>query len=151
MVLSSSSFHWDNWRSLLSYTQYQANDSNHIPFYLSMLWENTPPCHPDCSSTAPQIRKLASFQLYLQLFPTKQNWLQRGVGSRNARIWDTLALSQSAADIKKLTKLVFLVPLRPRSLGLRPWKKNWMKERFLFRHEMQGFKDGCELSTPSKT
>lgn len=63
-------------------------------FFICPCSESTlPPCHPNCSNTAPQIRKLASSQLYLPLFPTKQNWLQRGVWRRIVRGWDRLALS----------------------------------------------------------
>lgn len=87
--------HRDEMPSLLSYTQHQTPDLNQsFFFYLSVLWKHsTLQRHPSCSSSAPQIRELASSQLYLPLFPTKQNWLQRGVGKKITKRRDRLALS----------------------------------------------------------
>lgn len=99
--------HWDDTLSLLSYTQHQTPDPNHSLFFFFYLTVHTIlPRHPSCSSTAPQIRELASSQLYLPLFPTKQNWLQRGVGRRVAGVY----LNQEQT-LKSYTELVFFLLL----------------------------------------
>lgn len=95
IILFSALSHWNEMPSLLSYTQHQTPDPNQsFFFYLSILWKHsTLQRHRSCSSAAPQIRELASAQLYLSLFPTKQNWLQRGVRRKITRRRGRLALS----------------------------------------------------------